>query len=274
MNKIRRRQRAWSVETLRQVRIIPSRATSSVDHCAGPSTESGGKISKVKTKKKASPTTRKVKATDDDEGTLVEVPRPKTHSKRRLVIVTIEPDDEDAPIPDNKPAAIEPWAVPKFTHKWPSAKDAPLNRVQAKQRTYIRKEHMKVTSLYMPTCASRVPKCSKRTVTEVDEESPNLLKTKIYGSLTVDIPMKKSPERSAPDDDVSGDVKQPLKKPNNTVKKPHSVMKEDTKKKKAHPQESDDEDHMSKKPVSKKAIFDEEPRPGYVLSICKNRLSA
>ncbi|KAG1797033.1 uncharacterized protein HD556DRAFT_1306732 [Suillus plorans] len=32
---------------------------------AGPSTESGGKISKVKTKKKASPTTRKVKATDD-----------------------------------------------------------------------------------------------------------------------------------------------------------------------------------------------------------------
>lgn len=57
----RRRQWVWSVETLRQVRITTSRATSSVDHCAGPSTQSGGKISKVKTKKKAGPTTRKVK---------------------------------------------------------------------------------------------------------------------------------------------------------------------------------------------------------------------
>lgn len=166
---------------------------------------------------------------------------------------------------------------------------------------------MKVTSLYMYETlqtssqhlhltaeliyASRVPKCSKRT--EVDEESPNVVKTKIYGSLTVDIPMKKSttnPKRSAPDDDVSGDVKQPLKKPkvsksqsakslllsnsvavsksdpeDTAVKKLHSVMKQETKKKKAHPQESDDEDHMPKKPVSKKARFDEEPKLGYVL---------
>ncbi|KAG2117186.1 uncharacterized protein F5147DRAFT_811524 [Suillus discolor] len=352
---------------------------------AGPSTESGGKISKVKTRKKAGPTTRKVKdkvkATDgqllfhsvqiishttcqatmsqkqkqpksnlhptaedgrrkpnlklmimahiyadpessnhkmrmskekppgipkvktkteaprsDDEGTLVEAPRPKTHSKRKPVIVTIEPDDEDAPVPDNKPAAAEPWAVPKSAHKRPSAKDAPLNRAQAKQRTGIRKEHLDEAE---PTYASRVPKSSTRT--EVDEESPNLVKTKIYGSLTVDIPMKRSttnPKRSAPDDDVSGDVKQPLKKPkvsksqstkslllsnsvavskpdpeDTAVKKPHSVMKQDTKKKKAHPQESDDEDHMPKKPVSKKARF-EEPKPGVHISSEKHKENA
>ncbi|KAG1866083.1 hypothetical protein F4604DRAFT_1780703 [Suillus subluteus] len=179
---------------------------------AGPSIESGGKISKAQTKKKVGTTTRKgkgnAKATDgndvseaettkvkpapkrrrrppktkpqasdldidadpepsnhktrtskakvpdiskvkaklaeeprsDDEGTLVEAPRPKTHSKRKPVIVTIESDDEDAPTPDNKPAIAEPSAIPRTAHKRPSAKDAPLNRAQAKQRTENRKE--------------------------------------------------------------------------------------------------------------------------------------
>lgn len=246
-------------------------------------------IPKVKTKAEA--------PRSDDEGTLVEAPRPKTHSKRKPVVVTIEPDDEDTPMPDNKPAAAEPWAVPKSAHKRPSAKDAPLNRAQAKQRTEIRKEHSDEAELIY---ASRVPKCSKRT--EVDEESPDLVKTKVYGSLTVDIPMKRStinPKRSAPDDDVSGDVKQPLKKPkvsksqsakslllsnsvavsksdpeDTAVKKPHSAMKQDTKKKKAHPQESDDEDHMPKKPVSKKARFDEEPKPGVHISSEKHKENA
>ncbi|KAG1791116.1 uncharacterized protein HD556DRAFT_1387710 [Suillus plorans] len=246
---------------------------------------------KMRTSKEKPPDIPKVKSKaevprSDDEGTLVEAPRPKTHSKRKPVVVTIEPDDEGTPMPDNKPAAAEPWAVPKSAHKRLSAKDAPLNRAQAKQRTEIRKEHSDEAELIY---ASRVPKCSKRT--EVDE-SPDLVKTKVYGSLTVDIPMKRSttnPKRSAPDDDVGGDVKQPLKKPkvsksqsakslllsnsvavsksdpeDTAVKKPHSAMKQDTKKK-AHPQESDDEDHMPKKPVSKKARFDEEPKPGYVL---------
>lgn len=77
----------------------------------------------------------------DDEGTLVEAPRLKTHSKRKPVIVTIESDDEDAPMPDNKPATTEPSAIPKSALKRLSTKDAPINRAQAKQRTENRKEH-------------------------------------------------------------------------------------------------------------------------------------
>jgi hypothetical protein len=38
-----------------------TRATSPVDHCVGPSIESGGKVSKAQTKKKTGPTTRKGK---------------------------------------------------------------------------------------------------------------------------------------------------------------------------------------------------------------------
>jgi hypothetical protein len=322
---------------------------------AGPSIESGGKVSKAQTKKKTGPTTRKgkgkakaidgndvseaeavkvkpapkrrrrlpktksqasdldidadpepsnrktrtskAKAPDsskfkarlaeapqsDDEGTLVEAPRPKTHSKRKPVIVTIESDDEDAPIPENKPATAEHSTIPKSAHKRPSAKDAPLNRAQAKQRTENRKEHSDEAE---PTDASRTSKRSK--LTEVKEESSNPMITKTYGSLIVDIPMKKSatnPKRSAPDDEVGRDVKQPPKKPKvsksqsakslllsdsvavskpdaqgTAVKKHHSAMKQDTKRKKEHPPESDDEDHMPNKPVSKKARFDEEPK--------------
>ncbi|KAG2151115.1 uncharacterized protein EDB93DRAFT_322106 [Suillus bovinus] len=329
---------------------------------AGPSTESGGKISKAKTKK-AGPTTRKgkgkVKATDgndvseaettkvkpapnrrgrppttkpqandhdidadaelsncktrvakpeppdiskvktklaqvprsDDEGTLVEAPRLKTHSKRKPIIVTIDPDDEDAPMPDNKPAASEPRAIPKSAHKRPSAKDAPLNRAQAKRRTDIRKEHSDEAE---PTNPSLVPKRSKWT--EVDE-SPKLMKTKNYGSLTVDVPVKKSstnPKRSAPDDDVGGDTKQPLKKPK--VSKSHSAKslslsvaiskldledaavkkptKQDTKRKKACPQESDDEDRMPVKSVSKKARFDDEPKAVVYISSERHKENA
>lgn len=337
--------------------LVSGNAASSVDHRAGPSTESGGKAQK---KKKAKPTTRKGKgkagdideaettkvkpapkrrgrppktkpqASDldidgdtepsnrmtrtskakppdiskvkaklveaprsDDEGTLVETPRPKTHSKRKPVIVTIESDDEDVPMPDNKPATAEPDAIPKSAHKRPSAKDAPLNRVQAKQRTENRKEH----SDEEPTDASQMRKRSKWT--KVHQESPNSVKTKTYGSLTVDIPMKKSttnPKRSAPDDNVREDVKQPLKKPkvskfqsaislplSNSVeaskpdvegpaiKKLHSTMKQGTKRKKERPPESDDEDHMPKKPVSKKARFNEEPKLGVYISSEKQK---
>lgn len=326
---------------------------------AGPSTESGGRISKAQTKKKAGSTTRKgkgkAKANDgndvseaettkvklapkrsgrplktkpqasgfdinaalepsnrktrtskaklpnvskvkaksaealqsDDEGTLVEAPRPKTTSKRKPVVVTIESDDEDTP--DNKPATAVPSAISKSARKRPSAKDAPLNQVQAKQRTEHRKEHSAEAG---PTDASRTWKPSK--FTEADKESPNLVKTKTYGSLIVDIPVKKSainPKRSAPDDDVDGDGKQPLKKPkaskSSTAKSlllsnsvavlkldaedpainiPHSAMKQNTKRKKKRPPESDDEDHMPKNAVSKKARFDEEPKPGMNIS--------
>ncbi|KAG1807158.1 uncharacterized protein BJ212DRAFT_1388268 [Suillus subaureus] len=248
---------------------------------------------KTRTSKAKPPDISKVKAKlaeaprSDDEGTLVEAPRPKTHSKRKPVIVTIESDDEDAHMPDNKPATAEPSVIPKSAHKQPSAKEAPLNRAQAKRRTENRKEH----SDEEPTDSSQTRKHSKWT--EVNEESPHTVKTKTYGSLIVDIPMKKSatnPKRSAPDDDVSRDVKQPLKKPkvsksqgakssplsnsvavskpdaeDSAVRKPHSAMKQNTKRKKERPPESDDEDHMPKKPVSKKARFDEEPKPRYVL---------
>ncbi|KAG1733714.1 hypothetical protein EDB19DRAFT_1911431 [Suillus lakei] len=202
----------------------------------------------------------------DDEGTLVEAPRPKAHSKRKPVIVTIESDDEDAPMPDNQLVTAEPSANLKSAHKRLSTKDAPLNRAQAKQRTENRKEHSdEAKPTVLPTDASRARKRSKRT--EVDEESPNPVKTKTYGSLTVDIPIQKSAtssKRRAPDDDVSGDMKQPLKKvkvsksqsaksfplsnsiamskpvaQDPAVKKPHSAMKQDTKRKKERPPESD-----------------------------------
>lgn len=317
---------------------------------AGPSTESGGKISKAQTKKKAGPTTRKgaskVKVNDgndvseaettkvkpapkrrdrppktkpqasdlgidadfepsnrktrtpkakapdvskvkvklaeaprsDDEGTLVEAPRPKTHSKRKPVIVTIESDYEDAPMPGNKPATAKPSAIPKSAPKTSS-------------------QHLHLTA--KPIGASRTRKRSKWT--EVNEESSNSVKTKTYGSLTVGIPMKKSvanPKRSL-DDDISGDVKQPLKKPKVSksqsakslhlsnsvavstldaegpaVKKLHLAVKEDAKRKKERPLESDDEDHMPRKPVSKKARFDEEPKPGVHISSEKQKENA
>lgn len=258
---------------------------------------------KTRTSKAKAPDISKVKAKlteeprSDDEGTLVEAPRPKTHSKRKPVIVTIESDDEDAPMSDNKSATAEPSAIPKTAHKRPSAKDAPLNRAPTKQRAENRKEHPDEAE---PTHASRTWKRSKWS--EVNEKPPNSVKTKTYGSLIVDIPMKKSatnPKRSAPDDDVSGDVKQPLKKPKVTksqsakslllsnsvavlkpdaddpaVKKPHSAMKQDTKRKKERPPESDDEDHMPKKPVSKKARFDEEPKPRVHISSEKQKENA
>lgn len=335
---------------------------------AGPSTESGGKILKAQTKKKAGSTTRKgkgkAKANDgndvseaettkvepppkrpgrppktkpqasglgidadsepsnrktriskaklpdvskvkaklseappsDDEGTLVEAPRPKTNSKRKPVVVTIESDNEDAPMPDSKPATAVPFTIPKSAHKRPTAKDAPLNRVPAKQRTENRKEHSDEAG---PTDACREWKPSK--FTEVDKESPNLVKTKTFGSLIVDIPVKKSvinPKRSAPDD-VGGDGKQPLKKPkvsksssakslllsnsvavlkldaeDPAINKPHSAMKQNAKRKKKRPPESDDEDHMPKKAVSKKARFDEEPKPGVNISSEKQKENA
>jgi hypothetical protein len=150
-------------------------------------------------------------------------------------------------------------------------------------------QHLHLTA--EPTDASRTSKRSK--LTEVKEESSNPMITKTYGSLIVDIPMKKSatnPKRSAPDDEVGRDVKQPPKKPKvsksqsakslllsdsvavskpdaqgTAVKKHHSAMKQDTKRKKERPPESDDEDHMPNKPVSKKARFDEEPKSRYVL---------
>ncbi|KAG1753040.1 hypothetical protein EDD22DRAFT_914323 [Suillus occidentalis] len=249
----------------------------------------------TRTSKAKPPDTSKVKAKlveaprSDDEGTLVEAPRLKTHSKRKPVIVTIESDDEDALMPDNRPTIAEPSAIPKSAHKRPSAKHAPLNRAQAKQRTENRQERSDEAE---PTDASQTRKPSKWT--KANPESPNSVKTKTYGSLTVDIPMKKSttnPKRSAPDDDVREDVKQPLKKPkvskfqsakslplSNSVetsipnaedpvaKKPPSAMKQDTKRKKERPPESDDEDHMPKKPVSKKARFDEEPKSGVYIS--------
>lgn len=257
----------------------------------------------TRTSKAKPPDTYKVKAKlveaprSDDEGTLVEAPRLKTHSKRKPVIVTIESDNEDAPMPDNRLTIAEPSAIPKSTHKRLSAKDAPLNRAQAKQRTENRKEHSDEAE---PTDASQTRKPSNWT--KANPESPNSVKTKTYGSLTVDIPVKKSttnPKRSAPDDDVKEYVKQPLKKPkvskfqsakslpvSNSVeaskpdaedpaaKKPHSAMKQDTKRKKERPPESDDEDHMPKKPVSKKARFDEEPKSGVYISSEKQKENA
>ncbi|KAG2078378.1 hypothetical protein BDR04DRAFT_1138046 [Suillus decipiens] len=246
-------------------------------------------VSKVKAKLSEAPPS-------DDEGTLVEAPRPKTNSKRKPVVVTIESDNEDAPMPDSKPATAVPFTIPKSAHKRPTAKDAPLNRVPAKQRTENRKEHSDEAG---PTDACREWKPSK--FTEVDKESPNLVKTKTFGSLIVDIPVKKSvinPKRSAPDD-VGGDGKQPLKKPkvsksssakslllsnsvavlkldaeDPAINKPHSAMKQNAKRKKKRPPESDDEDHMPKKAVSKKARFDEEPKPGVNISSEKQKENA
>jgi len=88
---------------------------------------------KVKTKLAEAPQS-------DDEGTLVEAPRPKAHSKRKPVIVTIDSDNEDESMPDNKVANTEPSLLPKSAYNCPSTKDAPLNRAQARQRTENHKE--------------------------------------------------------------------------------------------------------------------------------------
>ncbi|KAG1732685.1 uncharacterized protein EDB91DRAFT_1302096 [Suillus paluster] len=331
---------------------------------AGPSTESGGKVSKTQTKKKASTTRKgkgKIKATDgddvpevesakakpaakrkgrppktktiiypdidadpepsnrkvqtskakapdkskvkaklaevsqsDDEGTLVEAPRPKARSKRKPVIVTIESDDESVPMPDNQTANAEPSAIPKSAYKRPSTKDAPLNHVLAKKCS--KEQPDEAAPIVSPTKVSRARKHSKRT--DENDESPNPVKTKTYGSLTVEIPMKKSAtssKRSAPDDDVGGDAKHPTKKAkvinlqsakslplsnsaaiskpaaeDPAIKKPHSAMKKDTKRKKERPPESD-EDSQPKKPVSKKARFDEESKLGVQISSEKQK---
>ncbi|KAG2131656.1 hypothetical protein DEU56DRAFT_453619 [Suillus clintonianus] len=159
-------------------------------------------------------------------------------------------------------------------------------------------EHLHSTA--QPTDASRTRKRSKWT--EANEEPSNPMKTKTYGSLTVDIPMKKTPtssKRSVPADDAGRDAEQPVKKvkvakhqsaksmplynssaiskpvaEDPAVKKPLSAMKKDTKRKKERPPESDDEDHMPKKPASKKARFDEEQKPGVQISSEKQKENA
>jgi hypothetical protein len=168
------------------------------------------------------------------------------------------------------------------------------------EQKHARVNRMKVTSSYLygvlrrsqhpagdqtvSTRASRTQEHSKRA--GANEEVPNLVKSRTYGSLTVDIPIRKSAitsKRSAPDGE---DAEQPTKraklpsaksvplsnsntlsKPNaeaSTVKKPSSAMKKDAKRKKERQPESDDEDNLPKKP--KKARFIEDLKPLYVLS--------
>jgi hypothetical protein len=142
----------------------------------------------------------------------------------------------------------------------------------------------------VPTEASQTRKHPKRA--EANEESPGPVESRTYGSLTVEIPMKKSvisSKRSAPDG-RDPELEQPTKRAkviklqsaksmplsnstlvskhnteDTTVKKPSSAMKKDTNRKKARPPESDDEDHLPKKPAPKRARFVEESKPLYVL---------
>ncbi|KAJ8592363.1 hypothetical protein M405DRAFT_879976 [Rhizopogon salebrosus TDB-379] len=219
---------------------------------------------------------------DDDDDTLVEAPRLKGQSKRKPVIVTINSDGEDESIPVNGAANANPSLL-KSPYRRSSAKDAPLNRAKAKGRTEAQPDEAEPM---VPTEASQTRKHPKRA--EANEESPGPVESRTYASLTVEIPMKKSvisSKRSAPDG-RDPELEQPTKrakviklqsaksmplsnstsvsKPNTedtTVKKPSSAMKKDTNRKKARPPESDDEDHLPKKPAPKRARFVEESKP-------------
>lgn len=74
----------------------------------------------------------------DDEGTLVEAPRPKASSKRKPV-VAINYDNDDESIPGNNTADAEPSLLLKSSYNYQPTKDASLNRVQAKKRAEARK---------------------------------------------------------------------------------------------------------------------------------------
>ncbi|OJA20550.1 hypothetical protein AZE42_07070 [Rhizopogon vesiculosus] len=240
------------------------------------------KISKAKASDKLKTKDKLAEAPQsDDEGTLVEAPRLKAQSRRKPVMVTINSDDEDDAIPDDKIANAEPPLTLKSGYKR-STKAAPLNRVQAKQRTEVRKDEDESNEAEIE--ASQTRKHSKRA--EAEEESLNAVKSKTHGSMTVEVPTRKSVASSKRRASDGEDAEQPTKrakviklqsakslplsnsiaisKPSAddpAVKKPSSAMKKDTKRKKDRPPESDDEDHLPKKPAPKRARFVEEAKP-------------
>ncbi|OAX37720.1 hypothetical protein K503DRAFT_771212 [Rhizopogon vinicolor AM-OR11-026] len=239
------------------------------------------KTSKAKTSDKLKTKDKLAEAPQsDDEGTLVEAPRLKAQSRRKPVMVTINSDNEDNVISDDKIANAEPPLTMKSGYK-SSTKAAPLNRAQAKQRTEVRKDEDESNEAEIE--ASRTRKNSKRAEAE---ESPNAVKSKTHGSMTVEVPTKKSvtsSKRSAPDGEYA---EQPTKrtkviklqsarplplsnsiatsKPSAddpAIKKPSSAVQKDTNRKKDRPPESDDENHLPKKPAPKRARFVEEAKP-------------
>lgn len=142
-----------------------------------------------------------------------------------------------------------------------------------------------------PTASTEASQTRRRLKREeATERSPNPIESKTYGSVAVEIPMKKSTinsKRSAPDGE---NAEQPTKRAkvnklhsarslplsnspaisepdveHSAIKKPSSAMKKDTKRKKERPPESDDDDHPLKKPAPKRARFVEESKPLYVL---------